>query len=152
RLPPVAPDLNINWSPFGPTLDILRITKKTRAVFLSALGISWFWFFGAAFLTVLPTYARATIGAHEHVVTFFLSVFCVGIALGSLLCEKVSGKTLELGLVPFGSIGMTLFTLDLFFIGEPAKLSATPLEIGAFLDTQHAVRILADLFGIALFG
>ena len=151
-LPPVAPDLKINWSPIGPTLDILRITKKTRAVFLSALGISWFWFFGAAFLTVLPTYARTTLGAHEHVVTFFLSVFCIGIALGSLLCEKVSGKNLELGLVPFGSIGMSLFTLDLFFVGSPASLPAAPLEIGAFLAMPHAIRILGDLFGIALFG
>jgi 1-acyl-sn-glycerol-3-phosphate acyltransferase len=152
RLPPVAPDLRVSWSPLGPTLDILRITKKTRAVFLSALGISWFWFFGAAFLTLLPTYARDTLGAHEHVVTFFLSVFCIGIALGSLLCEKVSGKNLELGLVPFGSIGMTLFTLDLFVIGSPAELAAVPLELGPFLATDHALRCLVDLFGIALFG
>jgi MFS family permease len=79
-LPPVAPELRVSLSPFRPTLEILRITKKTRAVFLSALGISWFWFFGAAFLTLLPTYARNTLGAHEHVVTFLLSVFCVGIA------------------------------------------------------------------------
>lgn len=152
RLPPVAPELDVNWSLLRPTLEILRITKKTRAVFLSALGISWFWFFGAAFLTLLPTYARDTLGAHEHVVTFFLSVFCIGIALGSLLCEKVSGKNLELGLVPFGSIGMTLFTLDLFVIGSPARLSAVPLEIGPFLETEHALRCLIDLFGIALFG
>ena len=152
RLPAVAPELGVSWSPIRPTLSILRITKKTRAVFLSALGISWFWFFGAAFLTVLPTYARNTLGAHEHVVTFFLSVFCIGIALGSLLCEKVSGKNLELGLVPFGSIGMTLFTLDLFLVGAPAQLPAAPLEVGAFLGTQHALRILVDLFGIALFG
>jgi len=152
RLAPVAPELRVDWTLVRPTLEILRITKRTRAVFLSALGISWFWFFGAAFLTVLPTYARSTLGTHEHVVTFFLAVFCVGIALGSLLCEKVSGKNLELGLVPFGSIGMTLFTLDLFIVGAPARLPAAPLAIGAFLASPSALRILADLFGIALFG
>ncbi|HEX4355834.1 MAG TPA: MFS transporter, partial [Polyangiales bacterium] len=152
HLPPVAPNLQVNWSMIGPTLDILRITKKTRAVFLSVLGISWFWFFGATFLTVLPTYAHTTLGAHEHVVTLFLSLFCVGIALGSLLCEKLSGKNLELGLVPFGSIGMTLFTLDLFWVGSPSHLPSTPLEIGPFFATAHALRISIDLFGIALFG
>jgi 1-acyl-sn-glycerol-3-phosphate acyltransferase len=152
RLPPVAPDLQINWSPFGPTLDILRITQRTRAVFLSALGISWFWFFGATFLTVLPSYARSTLGAHEHVVTFLLAVFCIGIALGSLLCEKVSGKNLELGLVPFGSIGMSLFTLDLFFVGTPVHAAGAAIELMAFLKTDRAARIVIDLFGIALFG
>jgi 1-acyl-sn-glycerol-3-phosphate acyltransferase len=151
-LPPVAPELRVSFDPVRPTLDILRITRKTRAVFLSALGISWFWFFGAAFLTVLPTYARSTLGAHEHVVTFFLATFCIGIALGSLLCEKISGKNLELGLVPLGSIGMTLFTLDLFIIGSPLQLPASPLGIGDFLQSQHALRIVGDLFGIALFG
>jgi 1-acyl-sn-glycerol-3-phosphate acyltransferase len=157
RLPPLAPtapELEVQWNPLTPTLAILRITHKTRAVFLSVLGISWFWFFGAAFLTVLPTYARTTLAAHEHVVTLFLSVFCVGIALGSLLCEKISGKNLELGLVPFGSLGMTAFTLDLFVIGATllAAAAAEPLGIGPFLGSPHAIRILFDLFAIAVFG
>ena len=151
-LPAVAPELRVSASPLGPTWEILRITHKTRAVFLSVLGISWFWFFGATFLTLLPTYARNTLGAHEHVVTFFLSVFCVGIALGSLLCEKVSGKNLELALVPLGSIGMTAFTLDLFFVGSPQLKPEVPLELAAYLGSPHALRIAADLFAIALFG
>jgi len=152
NLPASAKDLRLNLSPLRPTLEILRITAKTRAVYLSALGISWFWFFGAAFLTLLPTYARSTLGAHEHVVTFFLALFCIGIAVGSLLCERVSGKNLELGLVPFGSIGMTLFTLDLYFVGLPTEVTSTALELGAFLHTPHALHIAFDLFAIALFG
>jgi 1-acyl-sn-glycerol-3-phosphate acyltransferase len=151
-LPAVAPDLAVSLNPLRPTIEILRITARTRAVFLSALGISWFWFFGAALLTLLPTYARVTLSAHEHVVTLFLALFCAGIALGSLLCEKISGKNLELGLVPFGSFGMTLFALDLFFVGTPAHTPAAPLEVMEFLRTPHAPRVVADLFGIALFG
>jgi 1-acyl-sn-glycerol-3-phosphate acyltransferase len=151
-LPRVAPELRVDFNPFRPTLEILRITRKTRAVFLSVLGISWFWFFGAAFLTVLPTYARVTLSAHEHVVTLFLAIFCVGIALGSALCEKLSGKNLELGLVPFGSIGMTVFTLDLFLVGAPAHASTVTLSLAQFLGSEHALRIACDLFGIALFG
>jgi 1-acyl-sn-glycerol-3-phosphate acyltransferase len=152
ELPAVAPELQVKLEPITPTIEILRITRKTRAVFLSVLGISWFWFFGAAFLSVLPTYGRETLGAHEHVVSLFLGVFCVGIALGSLLCEKLSGKNLELGLVPLGSIGMTVFTLDLFFVGAPAHDPQAVLSLGEFLREPHALRILADLFGIALFG
>jgi len=152
QLAPVAPELAVQLNPFGPTLQILRITKKTRAVFLSVLGISWFWFFGAAFLTVLPTYARVTLGAHEHVVTLFLAIFCLGIALGSMLCEVLSGKNLELGLVPLGSIGMTWFTFDLFLIGAPYELSGEPLALTAFVASPGAWRILFDLFAIAIFG
>jgi 1-acyl-sn-glycerol-3-phosphate acyltransferase len=153
-LPAVAPDLVVQLDPIRPTLEILRITRKTRAVFLSVLGISWFWFFGAALLTLLPTYARVTLSAHEHVVTLFLALFCIGIALGSLLCEKISGKNLELGLVPFGSIGMTLFTLDLGLIGTPELAALRPhaLSVAEFVRQPHAPRVLADLFAIALFG
>jgi hypothetical protein len=152
ELPAVAPDLTVKLNPIGPSLEVLRITRKTRAVFLSVLGISWFWFFGAVFLSVLPIYGKETLGVHERVVSVFLGVFCVGIALGSLLCEKLSGKNLELGLVPLGSIGMTWFTLDLFFIGAPAHSSTVALELAEFMRTPHAPRILVDLFGIALFG
>jgi 1-acyl-sn-glycerol-3-phosphate acyltransferase len=152
RLPSGDRSVRVHKNPITPTLEILRIVRKNRAVFLSVLGISWFWFFGAVLLSLLPVYAHDTLHAHEQVVTLFLSVFCVGIALGSLLTERISGKNLELGLVPFGSIGMTLCTLDLFFVGAPSTLPEAPLSVGAFLATEHAYRILGDLFGMALFG
>jgi 1-acyl-sn-glycerol-3-phosphate acyltransferase len=150
-LPPVAPELDVQWNIITPTIEIIRIAQKTRAVWLSLLGISWFWFFGAAFLTILPGYAQNTLGAHAHVVTLFLSVFCVGIALGSLFTEKVSGKNLELGLVPLGSIGMTIFTFDLFLVGAP-KSPDHALGVMEFLSAPHAPRILFDMFAIAIFG
>jgi len=150
RLPAVAPELRIDYRPLRPTLDILRITRKTRAVWLSVLGISWFWFFGAVFLSLLPSYAHS-LGASEHVVTFFLALFCVGIALGSLLTEKVSGKNLELGLVPLGSIGISLFTFDLFVVGSPAHVSSAPLTLEAFLQLPAAMRIAFDMFGLSIF-
>lgn len=150
--------VRIHKNPLTPTLEILRIVRRTRAVFLSVLGISWFWFFGAVLLSVLPVYAHETLRAHEHVVTLFLCVFCVGIALGALLTERISGKNLELGLVPFGSIGLTLFTLDLYFVGTPyqivgiATVPGQLLSVSQFLDVEHAYRILIDLFGMAVFG
>jgi 1-acyl-sn-glycerol-3-phosphate acyltransferase len=152
RLPPSNPTLEIHKNPFTPTIQTLRILKSTRAVFLSALGISWFWFMGAVLLSLLPVYARETLHAHEHVVTLFLCVFCLGIALGSLLTERVSGKNLELGLVPFGSLGMTTFLIDLYLVGTPARVPSELLDVEAFLALPNAYRILADLFGIAVFG
>jgi 1-acyl-sn-glycerol-3-phosphate acyltransferase len=152
RLAPTNPSLVIDKNPFTPTVQTLGILKRTRAVFLAALGISWFWFLGAVLLSLLPVYARETLHAHERVVTLFMSVFCVGIALGSLLTERVSGKNLELGLVPLGSIGMTAFLFDLFWIGTPAETPSALLDIHGFLALPHAYRILADLFGIAMFG
>jgi 1-acyl-sn-glycerol-3-phosphate acyltransferase len=158
RLGSGDPSVRIHRNPLTPTLQIVRIVRRTRAVFLSVLGISWFWFFGAVLLSVLPVYARETLHAHEHVVTLFLCVFCCGIALGSLLTERISGKNLELGLVPFGSIGITLFTLDLFFVGTPyqivgiATVPGQLLSVSGFLGLENAYRILFDLFGMAVFG
>lgn len=152
RLPSGDPGVRIHSNPFTPTFEILRIVKRTRAVFLSVLGISWFWFFGAVLLSILPVYAHDTLHAEEKVVTLFFGVFCIGMAIGSLLTERLSGKNLELGLVPFGSIGMTLCTLDLYFVGTPSVVPAVPLSVTAFLASEHAYRILADLFVMALFG
>jgi 1-acyl-sn-glycerol-3-phosphate acyltransferase len=152
RLSPSNPGLPISKNPITPTIETLKIVKRTRAVFLSVLGISWFWFLGVVLLSLLPVYARVTLHAHEHVVTLFMGVFCVGIALGSLLTERISGKNLELGLVPFGSLGMTVLLLDLYLVGTPAQTPALLLDVSGFLALPHAYRILFDLFGVAMFG
>ncbi|MET0287879.1 MAG: MFS transporter [Polyangiales bacterium] len=154
RVPRLAegdPSVRVDLNPVTPTFEILRIVKKTRAVFLSVLGISWFWFFGAVLLSVLPVFAREALHAHEHVVTLFLAVFCVGIALGSVGTERISGKNLELGLVPFGSIGLTLFTLDLYFV-DTVSGAGELMGLEAFLETAQSTRILIDLFGLSVFG
>ena len=86
------------------------------------LGISWFWFYGATFLAQFPGFARDFLGGDEHVVTLLLALFSVGIGVGSLLCERLSGRKVELGLVPFGSIGLTLFAIDLWLASaRPAR-------------------------------
>ena len=126
---PDAPDLRINWNPITETWRNIDITRRSRTVFLSVLGISWFWFLGATYLAQLPNYSRLSLGGDEHVVTLLLTTFALGIGVGSLLCERLSGRRVELGLVPFGSIGLTLFGVDLFFAVTPV-VAGTPL-IGA---------------------
>lgn len=135
-----APHLQVDFSLLRPTLEVLRDGREVRSVWLSLLGISWFWFFGALILSQLPGLAKISLGGSESLVTWLLGVFSVGVAAGSLLCEKLSGRRVEIGLVPFGSIGLSLFAADLYFAA------------GAYSHTGLPIRVLADLFLIGLFG
>jgi 1-acyl-sn-glycerol-3-phosphate acyltransferase len=149
--PAADPELRINWNPFSETWANLKIARTSPAVFNSILGISWLWFFGSIFLTSFTPFAREDLGGDEGVVTFLLAAFSVGIGLGSLLTERLSGRKVEIGLVPLGSIGMTLFAVDLYF----ASRAFAPMHAGTlagFFAHRGAARIVFDLAGLALFG
>ncbi len=137
--------------PFTETWKNLKFAYGNRVVWLSMLGISWFWFYGATFLTQFPNFAKNVLGGDEHVVTFLLASFSIGIGVGSLLCERLSGRRVELGLVPFGSIGLTVFAVDLWFATH--GMHATGLAgVGVFLAQPAHWRVTADLVLIGLFG
>ncbi len=146
-----VPDLKLNLNPFSETLRVLRFTYENKVVFRSILGISWFWFYGALFLAQLPAYTKTVLGGDAQVVTLLLATFSVGIGLGSLLCERMSGHKVEIGLVPFGAIGLTVFAIDLA-LASPEQPAASLVGIGGFLDQPGSIRILADLTLMALFG
>ena len=149
--PAAAPDLRINWNPLTETWRNLKFMQTNRTVFLSVLGISWFWLYGATFLSQLPNYTKIYLGGNEQVVTLLLTVFSLGIGIGSLLCERLSGHKVEMGLVPLGSIGLTVFGIDLYF-AAPAVAEVTGLGAGAFLMVAANHRVLWDLLLIGLFG
>jgi 1-acyl-sn-glycerol-3-phosphate acyltransferase len=146
-----VPNLELNFNPFTETVRTLRYTNEDRVVFRSILGISWFWFYGALLLAQLPNYTKTVLGGDALVVTLLLATFSVGIGVGSLLCERMSGRKVEIGLVPFGAIGLTLFAFDLA-LASPERPAATAMGVGAFLDQPGSVRILLDLTLMALFG
>ena len=148
---PPEPDMSINWNIWSETLRSLRFAKENRSVFLSILGISWFWFYGALFLSQFPAFARENLGGGEAVVTLLLAVFSVGIGFGSLLCEKLSSKHIEPGIVPLGSIGLTLFAVDLWWC-SPNLATVTDLTLVQFLDQPGSIHVLIDLVLIGLFG
>lgn len=151
ELPAVAPDIHVARNPFTPTVEVLKASKKNESVFLSIMGISWFWFFGAAMLALFPPYARDVLGAGEGVVTLFLSVFSIGIAAGSFFCEKLSRERLELGLVPLGSIGMTLLLATLFFLPSPPSIPGVFTSVDTFLHSRAGLVITVDLLALSLF-
>ena len=151
RSPAADPALAISWNPVRETWRILRFAAAKRTVFLSILGISWFWFYGAMLVTQFPNLVRNLLHGNEQVVTLLLVTFSIGIGAGSLLCERLSGHKVELGLVPFGSIGLTVFGLDLgLATAVPATGSA--LGLAAFLGQGHSWRVLTDLLLIGVFG
>jgi len=148
--PAPEPSLRINWNPVSETLANLGHARSSRAVFLSILGISWLWFFGSIFLTTFPGFAKETLGGDESVVTLLLAVFSIGIAIGSLLCERLSGHKVEIGLVPFGSIGMTVFAVDLW-LASRAMAPQELVGLAPFLADPAHWRVMADLFLLAMF-
>ncbi len=146
------PSLRIRWNPVTETWRMVGFAREVHSVFLSILGISWFWFYGSLFLAQFPGLGRDLLGGDEHVVTLLLTVFSIGIGLGCMFCERLSAGVIELGLVPFGSIGLTLFALDLAWATHVAAAHTTSLDVAGFLASPRHWRVAADLMLIGVFG
>lgn len=149
RLKSVEPDLKIDPNILRSTFDIIKLSRKTKSVFISILGISWFWFFGAILLSIFPVYVKDVLHGEESVVTLFLALFSIGVAIGSIICEKCSHERVELGLVPFGSIGMCWFALHLYLLGTPCTTNET-LNVSEFLAQSGSYWIVFDLVGLSI--
>lgn len=150
-----APGLRINWNVPVQTWRTLRLgLGQTQAVSRSLLGNSWFWFVGAIYLTQIPTYAKVWLHGDETAVTLVLTVFSVGIAAGSMLCERLSGRQVEIGLVPFGSFGLTLFGLLWWWHSGnvPAPEHGESLGWLQLLGTAAVWPVLLDILGLGIFG
>ncbi|MFK7995159.1 MAG: MFS transporter [Granulosicoccus sp.] len=149
------PSIKLSFNPLSETWKLVRSTARHRVIFQSILAISWFWFMGATYLAQFPVYARDVLGGSVDVFTTLLATFSIGIAVGSVLCERMSHGRVEIGLVPFGAIGLSLFGLDLVLAttayAQPG-LSENMLGVSGFVQTAGAWRILMDIFLIGLFG
>ena len=150
--PASDPGLRFDWNPMRQAVRVCRYAAADPSVWRATLGVSWFWFFGATLLTLFPTYGKNVLHVNEQVVTFFLMVFCVGIGLGALLCGRIARHRVELGLVPAGAAGLSLFVLDLFFASLAYEPTAALAGLGGFLSSAGSVRIVFDLLGLAVCG
>lgn len=147
--PATDPGLRINWNPFTETWRNLQLARQQPVVFRSLLGISWMWFFGAVFLSQFPSFAKEVLHGDAQVAALLLVVFSVGIGVGALLCEVLSRRHVEIGLVPLGAIGMTVFAVDLYFASR--GLPASPvMGLGDFVAQSAHWRVVADLALLAL--
>ena len=148
--PASDPQLRINWNPFTETWRNLRLARENIVVFRSLLGISWMWFFGAVFLSMFPAFAKDVLHGDEHVASLLLVVFSLGIGTGALLCEMLSKRHVEIGLVPLGAIGMSVFAIELYFAARHLP-PATSLGLSAFMAQPAHWRVMADLALLSLF-
>ena len=153
RIPRAAatdPGLKIDFNPFTALRDVVKFAARSRAIFNSILGISWFWLVGALILAQLPAYARDVLGGDKTVYTLLLASFSIGTALGSLACERLSGHKVEIGLVPLGSIGMTVCLLNLYF-AHPAALpdaAGVPSWTAFLANGGWSIAVNCALIGI----
>jgi 1-acyl-sn-glycerol-3-phosphate acyltransferase len=149
--PAPAPALKISANIVGESIRNLAFSRKNRTVFLSMLGNSWFWFYGALVLSQFPLFAKDYLHGDHSVFVLLLTIFSLGIGSGSLLCEKLSGRKVEIGLVPFGAIGLSLFGIDLYF-ASLAYTNTAAVDAMGLLAQHGSVRILADLLLLGVFG
>ena len=148
--PATAPTLKLNWNPLSETVRVIKITRESRAVFNAILGISWFWFFGSVLVAQLPNYTTFNLGGDSSVNILVLTIFSIGTGIGSLLCERMSGHRVEVGLVPLGAFGLTAFGIELF-LARPGPALAHGLNWLAFLQAPGSLRIALDLTLIGIF-
>ena len=149
--PAAAPDLQVNWNPLTETIRNLRFSKQNRPVFLSLLGNSWFWFYGAIILAQFPAYAKDYLHGDNSVFVLLLTVFSLGVGAGSLLCERLSGHKVEIGLVPFGAIGLSVFGIDLY-IASLYYTNTAAVDALGFLQQHSSLHILFACMMIGVFG
>lgn len=153
RAAAAMPTLKLDWNILRQSWLTMKLGLGQRpAVSRSLVGNSWFWFLGAIYLTQIPAYSKEWLHGDESVVTLILTVFSLGIGLGSMLCERMSGHKVEIGLVPFGSIGLTFFGILLWWCSGGFPEGAEPHSWLALLGYGQAWWILGSILGIGLFG
>jgi 1-acyl-sn-glycerol-3-phosphate acyltransferase len=156
RLVPAAappdPGMRIRWNPLTETWRLIGFAREIHSVWLSILGVSWFWFYGALLLAQFPGLGRDLLGGDEHVVTLLLSVFSIGVGVGCMLCERLSGEVVELGLVPMGALGLTVFALDLAYAAHAAAAAPGGIDVAGFAASARHWRLALDLASLGASG
>ena len=150
KAPPADPDLKFQWNPLKQTLKTISFAKQDPTIWRCIWGISWFWFLGGAFLTQIPNFTRTCLMGDESVATLCLTMFSLGIGVGSMLCEKLSNHRVDLGLTTFGVLGLCIFGTDIPFAYTAP--SEQMISLTTFLQTNGSYRIVIDFFMYSVFG
>jgi acyl-[acyl-carrier-protein]-phospholipid O-acyltransferase/long-chain-fatty-acid--[acyl-carrier-protein] ligase len=150
---PKVPDLVLNKNFLGETFSLMKEVYKREVLYLSIMGISWFWFLGATYLAQFPNYVKQVLNADTGVFTFLLAIFSLGIGLGSMLCNRLSNGAITARFVPVAAIFMALFGVDLYFTSVGFEnTTGLQFDLMAFVTASGSWRILLDILGIAVAG
>ena len=143
----------LKYNPFSSTWNLISYILPKKNILWTILGLAWFWFYGAALLSLIPGYGKKVLGGNEQVVTFLLTLFSIGIGLGCMTCTKVSRNKLNLNLVPIGALGLSVFLFDLFF--QSYSIDHTQIQslsLSHFIKNTQNIRLMFDLVMIAFSG
>lgn len=151
RVGQVAGAEPFRFAPWQQTKAVLSISYQNRTLYLSIMAISWFWFLGAGYLTQFPNFAKTILAGDSSVVTALLVAFSVGVGAGSMLCERLSGDRVELGIVPIGALGLSVFGTSLYF-NSPEHLAGQLYSLSAFLAAGWGWKVLIDLLCLGIAG
>jgi hypothetical protein len=150
---PADSGLRLTLNPVRPAVETYRAVKTNKSVFVSVLAIGWFWFIGGTGVTLLPSFGKQVLVADETVITLFLAIFCGGVGFGSLLCERLGGKRVEIGLVPIASIGISVTALDIYFASHSFRAAGSELmSLSVFLEQPGSGRLMIDFLLLSVFG
>jgi len=148
-------DIHIGLNPLSDAIRNISLARENPTVFFCIMAISWFWLFGGSFLTQVPNFAVTVLYGHPALISVLLGAFIIGVAIGSVLCAKVSGEQVEPGLIPFGAIGLSLFSADLYFASGSYQLANNGIENIVpltFFGLSGGIRVFVDLVFIGMFG
>ena len=154
-MPAMQPSLKINWNIFTTSLATVRYLYSLPFLFFVILGNSWFWFYGATFLTQMPELSKVILHGDESVVIFLLTLFSVGVSIGSLLCKTLTKNQVSLRLLPFGIAGLSIFAIDLYFSLSGFNINVsndTFLSVSDLVGMSGSWRVFADLFFLGFSG
>lgn len=154
-MPAMQPNLNINWNIITTSLSTIRYLYSLPFLFFVILGNSWFWFYGATFLTQTPEFSKVILQGDESVVIFLLTLFSVGVSIGSLLCKSLTKNQVSLRLLPFGIAGLSIFAIDLYFSLSSLNIdvnNSALLGIRDLFGLNGSWRVFADLFFLGFSG
>ena len=153
RASSLTPELSFKYNPFTSTWNLICYVLARKNIRWTILGLAWFWFYGAALLSLIPGYGKKVLGGDEQVVTFLLTLFSIGIGLGCMTCKLISRHKLKLGLIPIGALGLSVFLFDLFFQSHFVDLShQSPVRFMEFVKNPENFRIIFDFSMIAFSG
>lgn len=154
--PATQPNLTVNWNIITTSWQTIQFLYGFPLLFFIILGNSWFWFYGATFLTQVPEFSKTILHGNEVVVIFMLGLFSVGVSIGSLLCKQFTKNQVSLKLLPFGIAGLSVFAINLFFslrgIGDIQISADKLLGITELLAVDGSVRVFTDLFFLGFSG
>jgi len=150
-IPASSPELKFNWNPFTEAKDIFGRARRDYSVLLAMFGIAWFWFLGSGYLVQLPAFTKDTLLGNKEIIALLISLFSIGIGVGSMLCKKLSGQVVEIGLVPIAALGLTIFGIDLYFTTSAFTHTET-VGFFTYFALDGSVRLLIDIFMIGVSG